>query len=164
MNSPLRVLSLLAVLLAALCLSACSPARNETAPEPETHNLPAPANVTHPPADATVLASGLAYKVLRAGSGKVHPTLADTVVVNYTGWTTDGKMFDSSLVRGKPATFPLNKLIKGWQQGIPLMVVGEKARFWIPGKLAYDNRPDRPNAPKGMLVFDVKLLGINPQK
>jgi peptidylprolyl isomerase len=164
MSLSLRVLSLLTLLLGALCLSACSPAGHEAAPEPGTHGLPAPANVTHPPADATVLPSGLAYKVLRAGRGKVHPTLADTVVVNYTGWTTDGKMFDSSLVRGKPAEFPLNKLIQGWQQGIPLMVVGEKARFWIPGKLAYDNRADRPNAPKGMLVFDVKLLGIKPAK
>jgi len=162
MSSSPRVLSLLTLLLATLYLCACSPARNGSTPKPGTHSLPAPANVTHPPADATVLPSGLAYKVLRPGSGKVHPTLADTVVVNYTGWTTDGTMFDSSVVRGKPAEFPLNKLIKGWQQGIPLMVVGEKARFWIPGKLAYDNRDDRPNAPKGMLVFDVKLLEIKP--
>jgi peptidylprolyl isomerase len=79
--------------------------------------------------------------------------------VHYTGWTTDGKMFDSSVARGEPATFPLNGVIKGWTEGVQLMVVGEKRRFWIPGNLAYDNSP-RPGAPKGMLVFDVELLAI----
>ena len=61
--------------------------------------------------------------------------------MHYTGWTTDGKMFDSSVARGEPATFPLNGVIPGWTEGVQLMVVGEKTRFWIPGNLAYDNRP-----------------------
>lgn len=148
-------------LLALLSLAACGPAEPEVTSEPTADSLPAPADVAGPPADATVLPSGLAYKVLQAGAGETHPTLADTVVVHYTGWTTDGAMFDSSVLRGEPAEFPLHKLIEGWQQGIPLMVVGEKARFWIPGALAYDNR-NRPDAPKGMLVFDVELLGIKP--
>jgi peptidylprolyl isomerase len=125
--------------------------------------IPAPADVAAIPAAATKLPSGLAYEVLKPGTGDVHPKSTDTVTVDYTGWTTDGRMFDSSVVRGQPATFPLNRLIEGWQQGIPLMVVGEKARFWIPAKLAYgDNR--RPGAPKGMLVFDIKLIAINPQQ
>ena len=68
-------------------------------------------------------------------------------------------MFDSSVQRGEPLTFPLNGVIKGWTEGVQLMVVGEKRRFWIPGSLAYDNSP-RPGAPKGMLVFDIELLGI----
>lgn len=68
-------------------------------------------------------------------------------------------MFDSSVVRNEPATFPLNRVIPGWTEGVQLMVVGEKRRFWIPGALAYDNSP-RPGAPKGMLVFDVELLAI----
>ena len=82
-----------------------------------------------------------------------------TVEVHYSGWTTDGKMFDSSVARGMPATFPLNGVIKGWTEGVQLMVVGEKTRFWIPGELAYDSSP-RPGAPKGMLVFDIELLSI----
>jgi peptidylprolyl isomerase len=124
-------------------------------------DIPAPADVAAPPADATTLKDGLAYKVLKPGTGKIHPTLEDTVVVHYTGWTTDGKMFDSSVARGEPATFPLGRLIKGWQEGIPLMVTGEKMRFWIPGDLAYA-KSNRPGAPKGMLVFDVKLIDIKP--
>ena len=65
------------------------------------------------------------------------------VEVHYSGWTTDGKMFDSSVTRGEPATFPLNGVIPGWTEGVQLMVVGEKTRFWIPGELAYDSRPAR---------------------
>jgi peptidylprolyl isomerase len=81
------------------------------------------------------------------------------VTVNYTGWTTDGKMFDSSIPRGEPSTFEVSGVIPGWTEGVQLMVVGEKRRFWIPGALAYDNIPD-PNAPKGMLVFDIELLAV----
>ncbi|HVV51590.1 MAG TPA: FKBP-type peptidyl-prolyl cis-trans isomerase, partial [Polyangia bacterium] len=77
----------------------------------------------------------------------------------YSGWTTDGKMFDSSVTRGEPATFPLKGVIPGWTEGLQLMTVGEKIRFWIPGNLAYDNSP-RPGAPHGTLVFDVELLAI----
>ena len=80
--------------------------------------------------------------------------------MHYSGWTTDGQMFDSSVVRNEPATFPLDRVIAGWTEGVQLMVVGETRRFWIPGALAYDNSP-RPGAPKGMLVFDVELLKIN---
>lgn len=120
--------------------------------------IPAPDDVAAPPADATVLPDGLAYKVLKPGKGDKHPAPNSIITVHYTGWTTDGKMFDSSVVRNEPATFPLNKLIPGWKEGIPLMTQGEKARFWIPGELAYAGRKDRPDAPKGMLVFDVTLL------
>ena len=79
------------------------------------------------------------------------------VQVNYSGWTTDGKMFDSSVTRGQPAGFPLNRVIKGWTEGLQLMKVGDKMRFWIPAKLAYEDpdRPKRPGAPQGMLVFGV---------
>jgi FKBP-type peptidyl-prolyl cis-trans isomerase len=121
--------------------------------------LPPPPDVAAPPADAAKTASGIASKVLTAGTGKTHPTATSRVTVHYTGWTTDGKMFDSSVQRGKPSTFPLNGVIKGWTEGVQLMVVGEKRRFWIPGNLAYDNST-RPGAPKGMLVFDIELLEI----
>jgi len=78
--------------------------------------------------------------------------------VHYSGWTTDGKMFDSSVTRGEPASFALNQVISGWTEGVQLMVEGEKARFWIPENLAYKGQP---GAPAGMLVFDVELLSID---
>jgi peptidylprolyl isomerase len=119
-------------------------------------SIPPPADVKAPPADAKKTGSGLAYKVVTPGKGKTHPTATSNVTVHYTGWTTDGKMFDSSVSRGEPATFPLNAVIKGWTEGVQLMVEGEKTRFWIPEPLAYGGR----RAPYGMLVFDVELLKI----
>jgi len=122
--------------------------------------IPAPADVAAPPDDAERTASGLASKVLEAGSGTEHPRSFDTVEVNYTGWTTDGKMFDSSVERGQTAKFSLDRVIAGWTEGLQLMVEGEKRRFWIPEDLAYKGRPGRP---AGMLVFDVELLEIHRQ-
>ena len=118
--------------------------------------IPAPDDVAAPPDDAETSASGLASKVLEAGSGSVHPGGTSNVTVHYTGWTTDGRMFDSSVARGQPSTFPLNRVIRGWTEGVQLMVVGEKRRFWIPEALAYGGR----RAPFGMLVFDVELIAI----
>jgi peptidylprolyl isomerase len=116
----------------------------------------APADVGAPPADAQRTASGLAYKVQRKGTGTVRPRPTSSVTVHYTGWQTNGKMFDSSVVSGKPATFPLNAVIAGWTEGLQLMVEGEVTRFWIPEPLAYKGQRE----PKGMLVFDVELLDI----
>lgn len=123
--------------------------------------LPAPDNVAAAPVDARQTDSGIAYVALTEQEGGEHPAVSDTVTVHYTGWTTDGTMFDSSVLRGEPASFPLARLIQGWQQAIPLMTPGDKYRFWIPGELAYDNSP-RPGAPKGMLVFDIELLDFEP--
>jgi FKBP-type peptidyl-prolyl cis-trans isomerase len=128
-----------------------------SAPAAGGPEIAAPPDVAAPPADAQVTASGLASKVLQAGTGSDHPLAVDKVKVHYTGWTTDGKMFDSSVARGKPALFPLDHVIAGWTEGVQLMVEGEKRRLWIPAKLAYAGRPDRP---QGMLVFDVELLDI----
>ena len=124
---------------------------------PAGADLPAPADVAAPPADALKTASGLSYKVLTPGSGGDKPTAEGMVTVHYTGWTTDGKMFDSSVLRGKPAMFPLNRVIPGWTEGGQLMVVGEKTRFWIPKELAYN---DQPGAPAGTLVFEIELIEI----
>jgi FKBP-type peptidyl-prolyl cis-trans isomerase len=117
---------------------------------------PVPADVAAPPANAKKTAKGVSYKILKAGKGK-QPAPTDTVKVHYTGWTTDGRMFDSSVVRGQPSEFPLNGVIPGWTDGLQVMHVGERARLWIPVELAYNNQPDRP---AGMLVFDVELLEI----
>ena len=119
--------------------------------------IPAPADVAAPPADATTTSSGLATKVLKPGSGTRHPTAKSRVRVHYTGWTTDGRMFDSSVARNEPISFGLNQVIPGWTEGVQAMVEGETRRLWIPEKLAYAGSP---GAPKGMLVFDVELIKI----
>jgi peptidylprolyl isomerase len=119
--------------------------------------IPAPDDVAAPPADAAVTASGLASRCLEAGKGTKHPGPRSKVLVHYSGWTTDGKMFDSSVSRGEPISFGLYQVIPGWTEGVQLMVEGEKRRLWIPEKLAYGGRP---GAPAGMLVFDVELIRI----
>ncbi len=124
----------------------------EPPPPPKT-----PEDVAAPPADAEKTTSGLAYKKLVEGKGTAHPGETSTVSVHYAGWTTDGNMFDSSIPRGRPSTFPLNRVIKGWTEGVQLMVVGDKWRFWIPEDLAYAGKPGRP---QGMLVFEIELLEI----
>ena len=121
--------------------------------------VPAPDDVAAAPADAEKTASGLASKVLTPGKGTTHPAKTDLVTVHYSGWTTDGKNFDSSLSGGKPVTFPLDKVIAGWTEGVQLMVAGEKRRFWIPEELAYKGKEGRP---AGMLVFDVELISFKP--
>jgi peptidylprolyl isomerase len=113
--------------------------------------------VAAPPSDAKRTPTGLAFKVLKPGTGTAHPMSRSRVTVHYTGWTTDGKMFDSSVMRGQPATFGLDQVIKGWTDGVQLMVEGEKTRFWIPQDLAYKGASD---GPRGMLVFDIELIKI----
>lgn len=124
---------------------------------PSADPFAAPADVAAPPADALKTDSGLASKIITPGTGTQRPTAENTVKVHYSGWLTNGEMFDSSIRRGQPATFPLGRVIAGWTEGVQLMVVGEKRRFWIPENLAYQGRP---GAPAGMLVFDVELLEI----
>ena len=125
--------------------------------------IPAPDDVAAAPSDAETTSSGLASKVVQSGTGSAHPSASDEVTVHYTGWTTDGNMFDSSVTRGAPATFLLNGVISGWTEGVQLMVVGEKRRFWIPSDLGYGERGAAGGQipPGATLVFDVELLGIN---
>jgi len=145
---------LVVLVLLALSMSGC-----RLKEEGATSSIPAPPDVAAPPADAIKTSSGLASKVLQIGFSNARPTPRSTARVHYTGWTTDGKMFDSSVARGEPAEFEVTGVIPGWTEGLQLMVVGEKRRFWIPGALAYDTDPD-PNKPKGMLVFDVELIAV----
>lgn len=120
-------------------------------------SIPAPPDVAAPPPDATKTSSGLASKVITPGTGTAHPRATSRVNVHYSGWTTDGKMFDSSVARGEPISFGLNQVISGWTEGVQLMVEGETRRLWIPQNLAYGGSP---GAPAGMLVFDVELIKI----
>lgn len=141
-----RALTLVSVLGFVLCAGACGGSN-------------APPDVAAPPADAQRAASGLTWKVLTPGTGTRHPRPNSEVTVHYSGWTTDGQPFDSSVERGEPSTFRLDEVIPGWTEGVQMMVEGEKRRFWVPGGLAYDSSP-RPGAPKGMLVFDIELIRI----
>lgn len=150
-----RGLRLMLVLTAVLGLAGCQPTEEAS----EGPSLPPPPDVAAPPADARRSPSGLAWKVLEPGKGTRHPRPNSHVTVHYTGWTADGKMFDSSITRGEPAEFALSDVIRGWTEGLQMMVEGEKRRFWIPPDLAYGNSA-KPNAPQGMLVFDVELLRI----
>jgi peptidylprolyl isomerase len=117
-----------------------------------------PKDVAKPPKNAKKTKSGLRYLVLeRKATGKKKPSKDSEVEVHYTGWTTDGKMFDSSIVRDTPAKFPLDRVIPGWTEGLQLMRPGQRFRFWIPEELAYKGIE---GSPAGMLVFDVELLSI----
>lgn len=112
-------------------------------------------------AGVQVTSSGLQYLVLEQGSGAVHPGARDQVKVHYHGTLIDGTVFDSSVERGQPIDFGLHQVIPGWTEGLQLMVVGEKARLFIPADLAYGNRAMGSIGPGSTLIFDVELLGIN---
>ena len=108
----------------------------------------------------TVTASGLQYEVIKEGTG-AKPLATDKVKVHYTGKTTDGVTFDSSVDRGQPIDFPLNGVIKGWTEGVQLMKVGAKYRFYIPSELAYGEAGAGGSiGPNEVLIFDVELLDI----
>jgi len=118
--------------------------------------IAAPADVAQPPPNAQATSSGLLYIVLRQGHG-VTPHRNDKVIVNYTGWTTDGAMFDSSVAKGKPAKFVVSEVIAGWTEALQLMKTGSTYRLWIPEPLAYGGQE---GFPAGTLVFDVSLISI----
>ena len=145
---------LLLVLVAVLALAACA---GGAPPGADVEQVPPPPDVAAAPADAQRTPSNIASKVIQPGTGTRHPRPNSRVKVHYTGWTTDGKTFDSSVTRGQPAEFGLDEVIPGWTEGVQMMVEGEKRRFWIPGRLAYDGSPGRP---QGTLVFDIELIRI----
>jgi peptidylprolyl isomerase len=141
--------------LATVLLASCS--ASETSSSSSLPPIPAPSDVAAAPADAQRTSDNLASKVLKPGTGTRHPRANSVVTVHYTGWTTDGKMFDSSVARGEPYTTPLDGVIPGWTEGVQMMVEGEKRRFWIPARLAYEGSP---GMPQGTLVFDIELIKI----
>jgi peptidylprolyl isomerase len=139
-----RLLLVCALLTLSIAMSAQAPA-----------DIPAPPDVAAPPADAATSASGLASKVVTAGTGTDKLQETDVVTVHYTGWSADGKMFDSSYARGTPSMFPLNRVMAGWRECVLLMSVGEKRRCWVPQDLAYRGQAGRPT---GTVVFDIELI------
>jgi FKBP-type peptidyl-prolyl cis-trans isomerase FklB len=107
------------------------------------------------------LPSGLQYEVITEGHG-IKPLARDKVTCHYHGTLIDGTVFDSSVKRGQPATFPLNMVIKGWTEGLQLMAVGSKWRFFIPPQLAYGERQTGAHiGPNSTLIFEVELLSVN---
>jgi hypothetical protein len=146
---PTRMLIALAS-TAALTVTGCGGSSPENTPAPppaaKPAGIPPPPDVAAPPANATKTPSGISWLVLKPGTGTIHPKPLSTVRVHYTGWKTNGEMFDSSFTGGQPIEFRLDGVITGWTEGLQLMVLGEKRRFWIPGSLAYDTDPTCPKA------------------
>ncbi len=162
-----RISTIFLAAAAVACSSDDKPAP-QAAPKQEREEVDARADYVEPEdkaalatptPDAERSPTGLASKVLFKGSGTRHPSKHSVVRVHYVGWTSDGTVFDSSRARGEPAEFGLDKVILGWTEAIPLMVVGEERRLWIPADLAYGNS-SRPGTPEGDLTFDVELLAI----
>jgi|ERR1017187_7638844 FKBP-type peptidyl-prolyl cis-trans isomerase len=146
---------------ASVCLLGCNkPTQNNGDNNADTNApsaAPAPANA----GEMITTASGLKYQVLKHGTGTVSPKATDTVKVHYEGKLLDGTVFDSSIARGQPISFPLNRVIPGWTEGLQLMKVGDKFKFEIPPNLAYGaNSPSPAIPPNSTLVFEVELLGI----
>jgi peptidylprolyl isomerase len=142
---------------AALCLLGCTKA---TQPAAELSTSPT-ATANSPSAEMKTTASGLKYQVLKQGTGTLSPKATDVVNVHYHGTLLNGTVFDSSVQRGEPISFPLNRVIPGWTEGLQLMKVGDKFKFEIPANLAYGERSPSPLIPpNSTLVFEVELLGI----
>jgi FKBP-type peptidyl-prolyl cis-trans isomerase FkpA len=159
----IRRAGLAALFLLAAC--ATTPAKEAQAPEPFDPAVWAQRQAAYLTANAAKRGwksteSGLQYLPVKSvGADKPKPAPGATVTVHYVGQFIDGRTFDSSRERNQPATFPLTAVIKGWQEGVPMMRVGETWRFVIPAALAYGER-DRPPIPPGStLVFEIELLG-----
>jgi peptidylprolyl isomerase len=133
-------------------------------PTPKPHNvepkLPAPDDVAGPPEDTNRTASGLAWRLLGEPAGQIErPGPFDVVEVRYTGWTTDGDMFDTTEIHQRSRKIRVSGVVPGFEESVQLLSVGETGRFWVPEELAYDRRLGKP---MGMLVFDLTLVGITP--
>jgi FKBP-type peptidyl-prolyl cis-trans isomerase FklB len=146
---------------ASLCLLGSNLSAQTTGDNTPTTNAPSAPAAPATAGGMTTTASGLKYQVLKHGEGTVSPKATDTVKVHYEGKLLDGTVFDSSIARGQPVSFPLNRVIPGWTEGLQLMKVGDKFKFEIPANLAYGaNSPSPTIPPNSTLVFEVELLGI----
>jgi FKBP-type peptidyl-prolyl cis-trans isomerase len=158
----IQQLSLTLTLAAALVLLGCNKATQTTDEKKAGTNAPdAKASGSAATGETKTTGSGLKYQVLKHGTGAVSPKATDTVNVHYHGTLLNGTVFDSSVQRGQPISFPLNAVIPGWTEGLQLMKVGDKFKFEIPPNLAYGpNSPSPAIPPNSTLVFEVELLGI----
>lgn len=148
-------------LAAAICLLGCNQATEPAGDKPADKATPGGQADSSQKKEMQTTASGLKYQVLKQGTGTASPKATDTVKVHYHGTLLDGTVFDSSVERGEPISFPLNGVIPGWTEGLQLMKVGDKFKFEIPPNLAYGaNSPSPKIPPNSTLVFEVELLGI----
>jgi FKBP-type peptidyl-prolyl cis-trans isomerase len=147
---------------AALCLVGCNKPTQPSGDNKASAVSPnATAATSSQSGEMKTTASGLKYQVMKQGTGTVSPKVTDTVKVHYHGTLLNGTVFDSSVQRGEPISFPLNGVIPGWTEGLQLMKVGDKFKFEIPPNLAYgDSSPSPTIPPNSTLVFEVELLGI----
>ncbi len=120
---------------------------------------PAPPSLKSPPATSKKMPSGLAIEVLRKGRGKQHPQEQSQVKLDFSGWTAEGRLIESSVMAHHPAVFSMSGVLRGWREALSQMVVGDKVRIWIPRDLAYGAQPRR-GQPKGDLVYELQLLEI----
>ena len=119
----------------------------------------APPEVAAVPPDVETSPSGLAWRVLKEGTSDKRPQLSSIVSLRYTGWTPEGKVFMTTERKKIPKSTSMGMMIPGWQEGLLLMTLGEKRRFWVPTELAYRGRPGRPQS---TVVFDIELVAISP--
>jgi FKBP-type peptidyl-prolyl cis-trans isomerase len=148
-------------LAAAICLLGCNKPAEPAVDKAPVKPAPGGQAGSGQKGDMKTTSSGLKYTVLKQGTGTVSPKATDTVKVHYHGTLLDGTVFDSSVERGEPISFPLNGVIPGWTEGLQLMKVGDKFKFEIPPALAYGpNSPSPKIPPNSTLVFEVELLGI----
>lgn len=157
------ILRLSFVLATALVLLGCKESTQTSADAKASTNALATTPTTSSGQNPTMKTtpSGLKYQVLKQGTGTVSPKATDTVNVHYHGTLLNGTVFDSSVERGQPISFPLNGVIPGWTEGLQLMKVGDKFKFEIPPNLAYGaNSPSPKIPPNSTLVFEVELLAI----
>ena len=117
-----------------------------------------PLDLKAPSSSAFKTPSGVAIEVLQTGAGTKHPRPNSRVTLHYSGWTADGKLFESTVMSGHPAVFLMGTTLAGWREGLQYMVAGEKARLWIPAALAFGDRPAHKMSPAGDLVYDIELI------
>jgi len=167
MLRPLTICCLLPTLGLVSCEDEQNAAKTES-PEETNPLFKAPANVASPPDNARRTNDGLTYIVLKKPTSAAHIRRHDIIKMEYSGWTTDGKMFDSSILSGKlfqmradQIPLPQTPLIQGWKNILPKMKLGEKRRVWIPAELAYGVNPQNPNSPAGDLVFDIEIKEVD---
>jgi peptidylprolyl isomerase len=121
---------------------------------------PTPENLTQAPADAIRTSSGLAYVVLKPGTGTAHPSVTSKVTAHFTSWRSDGRIFETTVMTNHPALVSVASAPAGWREAITSMVAGEKARFWIPAALAFGEKPANRFNPPGDLVYEIELISV----
>jgi peptidylprolyl isomerase len=119
-----------------------------------------PADLKAPPQTAQRLSSGVVIEILNPGTGTRHPRMDSHVTLNYSGWSPDGVLLESTIMSGHPAIVLVGTALPGWRELLPLMVTGEKVRIWIPADLAYGEGAFRPTAPAGNVVYDIELESV----